>query len=382
MRKLRLLQRPPGDRGGGGLSSFQVPRSRFHVPTFQLLALGLIPFSRLDREPSGANTKTLVGCSPGTDRAERATGNIFDMKAFVFPGQGSQYPGMGKDLVDEFDEARQVFQEADEALGFSLSRLCFEGPQEQLRLTEKTQPAMLTVSIALLRILEKREQVPDFVAGHSVGEYAALVAAGGLDFQDAVRLVHQRGRFMQEAVSVGEGAMAAVMGLELTDIENICREAALGEVVSPANINSADQIVISGHYQAVERAIELARAQGARKVVTLPVSAPFHCQLMKPAEERLSQVMEEISFLDLKVPLVNNLEAREVKSAGEAREGLIRQVSSPVLWSESVERLVEAGVSNFLEVGPGKVLRALIRRIAPSVKVFSVGNREQVEAYV
>ena len=303
------------------------------------------------------------------------------MQAFVFPGQGSQYPGMGKDLADEFDEARQVFEEADEALGFSLSRLCFEGPEEQLRLTEKTQPAMLTVSIALLRILEKRERVPDFVAGHSVGEYAALVAAGGLDFQDAVRLVHQRGRFMQEAVPVGEGAMAAVMGLPLTDIENICQEAALGEVVSPANINSADQVVISGHCQAVERAIELARTRGARKVVTLPVSAPFHCQLMKPAEERLAKVREEISFQDLKVPLVNNLEAREVKGAREAREGLIRQVSSPVLWSESIERLVECGVLTFLEVGPGKVLRALIRRIAPSVKVFNVGNREQVEAY-
>ena len=186
---------------------------------------------------------------------------------------------------------------------------------------------------------------------------------------------------MQEAVPVGEGAMAAVMGLPLTDIENICQEAALGEVVSPANINSADQVVISGHCQAVERAIELARTRGARKVVTLPVSAPFHCQLMKPAEERLAKVMEEISFQDLKVPLVNNLEAREVKGAREAREGLIRQVSSPVLWSESIERLVECGVLTFLEVGPGKVLRALIRRIAPSVKVFNVGNREQVEAY-
>lgn len=303
------------------------------------------------------------------------------MQAFVFPGQGSQYPGMGQDLADEFDEARQVFDEADEALGFSLSRLCFEGPEEQLRLTEKTQPAMLAVSIALFRILEKRENVPDYVAGHSVGEYAALVAAGGLDFQDAVRLVHQRGRFMQEAVPVGEGAMAAVMGLELSDVKQICQEAALGEVVSPANINTADQIVISGHRRAVERAAALAQVRGARKVRSLPVSAPFHCGLMKPAQERLARVLEEITFQDLRVPLVNNLEAREVRDATGAREGLIGQVSSPVLWSESIERLVEAGVSTFVEVGPGRVLRGLIRRIAPSVKVYNVGNREQVESY-
>jgi [acyl-carrier-protein] S-malonyltransferase len=305
----------------------------------------------------------------------------FHMKAFVFPGQGSQYRGMGQDLADEFDEARQVFDEADEALGFSLSRLCFEGPEEKLRLTEITQPAMLAVSIALLRILEMRGNVADFVAGHSVGEYAALVAAGGLEFQDAVRLVHQRGRFMQEAVPVGEGAMAAVIGLELPDVNLICQEAALGEVVSPANINSADQIVISGHRQAVERATGLAQARGARKVLILPVSAPFHCELMKPAQERLAQVIEGVSFQDLRIPLVNNVEAREVKDAREAREGLIRQVSSPVLWSDSIERLVGAGVSTFVEVGPGKVLRGLIRRIAPSVKIFNVGNREQVEAY-
>ena len=223
--------------------------------------------------------------------------------------------------------------------------------------------------------------MPDYVAGHSVGEYAALVAAGGLDFQDAVRLVHQRGRFMQEAVPVGEGAMAAVMGLELSDVKQICQEAALGEVVSPANINTADQIVISGHRRAVERATALAQVRGARKVRSLPVSAPFHCGLMKPAQERLARVLEEITFQDLKVPLVNNLEAREVRDATGAREGLIGQVSSPVLWSESIERLVEAGVSTFVEVGPGRGLRGLIRRIAPSVKVYNVGNREQVESY-
>lgn len=291
------------------------------------------------------------------------------MQAFVFPGQGSQYPGMGKDLADKFDEARQVFEAADEALGFPLSQLCFEGPEEELRLTEQTQPAMLTVSIALFRILESQNDLPDFVAGHSVGEYAALVAAGGLDFQDAVRLVRQRGRFMQEAVPVGDGAMAAILGLNLSDVRDICREAALDDIVSPANINSADQIVISGHRQAVERAIELAKTRGARKALPLPVSAPFHCELMKPAEERLSRVIEKISFQDLRVPLINNVAARQVNQASAARAGLIQQVSSPVLWSDSIERLVELGVSNFVEVGPGKVLRGLIRRIAPSVTV-------------
>ncbi|MDA2935301.1 ACP S-malonyltransferase, partial [Acidobacteria bacterium AH-259-D05] len=299
----------------------------------------------------------------------------------VFPGQGSQYCGMGKDVANEFGEAREVFDQADEALGFPLSWLCFEGPEEQLRLTEKTQPAILTTSIALFRMLEKEGKLPDFVAGHSVGEYAALVVAGGLDFRDAVCLVHQRGRFMQEAVPVGEGAMAAILGLKLADIEEICREAAQKEVVSPANVNSPDQIVVSGHRRAVERAGDLARARGARRVFSLPVSAPFHCELMKPAEERLSKVIQTIPFQDLKIPLVNNLEAKEVTGGKEAREGLVKQVSSPVLWSDCIERLVRSGVSTFVEVGPGKVLRGLIRRIAPSVQALCIGNREQLEEY-
>ena len=303
------------------------------------------------------------------------------MQAFVFPGQGSQYCGMGRDVAEEFPEAHEVFDQADEALGFSLSRLCFEGPQEELRLTEITQPAILTTSIALFRILENQQKLPDFVAGHSVGEYSALVAASGLDFQDAVRLVRQRGRFMQDAMPVGEGAMAVVLGLELAEVEGICREAALKEVVSPANINSADQIVISGHRGAVERAGNLARARGARRVLSLTVSAPFHCELMKPAEGRLSEVIRHVPFRDLQIPLVNNLEAKKVTLGKEAREGLVKQVSSPVLWCECVERLVQAGVSTFVEVGPGQVLRGLIRRIAPSVQVFSIGNREQWEAY-
>ena len=303
------------------------------------------------------------------------------MVAFVFPGQGSQYPGMGRDVAQEFAEAGEVFAQADRVLGFSLSRLCFEGPEAELQLTEMTQPAVLATSIALFRILEKQQKLPDFVAGHSLGEYSALVAAGGLDFQDAVRLVRQRGRFMQEAVPVGEGAMAAVLGLKGPVIEDICREAAQSEVVSPANINSADQIVISGHRRAVERAGDLARQRGAQKVLSLPVSAPFHCELMKPAEERLAEVIGEIPFHDLKIPLVNNVRAQQVTRGEEAREGLVRQVTSAVLWFDCVKQLVRAGVSTFVEVGPGKVLKGLIRRIAPSVQTLSIENREQLEAY-
>ena len=262
-----------------------------------------------------------------------------------------------------------------------MSRVCFEGPEAELQLTETTQPAVLATSIALFRILEKQQRLPDFVAGHSLGEYSALVAAGGLDFQDAVRLVRQRGRFMQEAVPVGEGAMAAVLGLKGPVIEDICREVAQNEVVSPANINSADQIVISGHRRAVERAGDLARSRGARRVLSLPVSAPFHCELMKPAEERLAEVIQEIPFHDLKIPLVNNVRAQQVTRGEEAREGLVRQVTSAVLWCDCVKQLVRAGVSTFVEVGPGMVLKSLIRRIAPSVQTLSIGNREQLEAY-
>ena len=301
--------------------------------------------------------------------------------AFVFPGQGSQYSGMGKDVAAEFAEAGEVFAKADGALGFSLSRLCFEGSQDELQLTETTQPAVLTTSIALFRILEKQQKLPDFVAGHSLGEYSALVAAGGLDFKDAVRLVHQRGRFMQEAVPVGKGAMAAVLGLKKEVVERVCQEAAQGEVVSPANINSADQIVISGHRPAVERAGDLARQRGARKVLFLNVSAPFHCALMRPAEKRLSEVIQDIPFHDLKIPLVNNVEARKVTRGEEARQGLVKQVSAAVLWHDCVQQMVRAGVSTFVEVGPGKALKGLIQRIAPSVQTHSVENREQLEAY-
>jgi len=301
--------------------------------------------------------------------------------AFVFPGQGSQYSGMGRDVAAEFAEAGEVFAQADGALGFSLSRLCFEGSEDELQLTETTQPAVLATSVALFRILERQQILPDFVAGHSLGEYSALVAAGGLDFEDAVRLVHQRGRFMQEAVPVGEGAMAAVLGLKREVVESVCQEAAQGEVVSAANINSADQIVISGHRPAVERAGDLARQAGARKVLSLAVSAPFHCALMRPAQERLAEVIQDVAFHDLKIPLVNNVEARKVTRGEEARQGLVKQVSAAVLWCDCVQQMVRAGVSTFVEVGPGKALRGLIRKIAPSVQTHSIENREQLEAY-
>ncbi|RPJ86912.1 MAG: [acyl-carrier-protein] S-malonyltransferase [Acidobacteria bacterium] len=304
------------------------------------------------------------------------------MRAFVFPGQGSQYSGMGKDLVEVFPEAREVFQEADDRLGFPISRLCFEGPDDQLKLTEHTQPAILTASVAVFRILESRGKCPDFVAGHSLGEYSALVAAGSLAFRDAVGVVRQRGRFMQEAVPVGVGTMAAVIGLEYGALAAICEEAQQGQVVSPANINAPGQLVIAGHTAAVERASRLATDKGARKVVPLPVSAPFHCALMKPAEERLATELAAITFSDLRIPLVNNVDSCLIRTGAEARAGLIRQVSSAVRWVEDVERLVREGVTEFVEVGPGKVLSGLIRRIARDATVTQVGTVEEVQAYV
>jgi len=290
---------------------------------------------------------------------------------------------MGKDLVGAFPEARDVFREADDELGFPISRLCFEGPDDQLKLTEHTQPAILTVSVALFRILQARgKSMPEYVAGHSLGEYSALVAAGALAFKDAVRVVRQRGRFMQEAVPVGMGAMAAIIGLEYGPLAAICEEAGQGQVVSPANINAPGQLVIAGHAEAVERAGKLATQQGARKVVPLPVSAPFHCALMKPAEERLSVELAAIDFGDLRIPLVNNVDACVITRGPDARAGLVRQVSSAVRWVDDVERLVREGVTEFVEVGPGKVLSGLIRRIARDAAVTQVGTVEEVQAYV
>src|SRR5216684_1958582 len=273
--------------------------------------------------------------------------------AFLFPGQGSQYAGMGRTLAERFPAARAVFEEADEALGFSLSELCFNGPEDQLKLTENTQPALLTVSTAALRVLSENGVRQDYVAGHSLGEYSALVAAGSLAFADAVRLVRKRGQYMQQAVPAGVGAMAALLKLPEGKLEGVLAEAAQGEVITAANLNSPDQIVIAGHTAAVGRAIELAKTAGARKAVLLPVSAPFHCPLMKPAQERLAVDLNAAEFRDLSMPLVNNWQARAITTGAEARQGLYEQVPNPVRWFDSIRWLAAQGVTRCVEVGPG-----------------------------
>jgi [acyl-carrier-protein] S-malonyltransferase len=295
------------------------------------------------------------------------------MIAFVFPGQGSQYAGMGKDMADNFPAARQVFEEANDALGFDLATLCYNGPEDELKLTTNTQPAILTVSTAALRVLEQESGLcPAYVAGHSLGEYSALVAAGALSFADAVRTVRQRGAFMQEAVPVGVGAMAAILGLDTVELEAVCQEAAQGQVVSPANFNSPGQVVIAGHATAVERAIELAKAKGAKRAMPLPVSAPFHCSLMLPAGERLREVLAGIAVGPLRTPVVSNVEAAPNSDAGRVKELLVAQVSAPVRWDESVQKMAELGVERFIEIGPGKVLAGLIKRIAKGAAAQSV----------
>jgi [acyl-carrier-protein] S-malonyltransferase len=295
------------------------------------------------------------------------------MIAFVFPGQGSQYPGMGKDLAENFPVARQVFEEANDALGFDLAALCYNGPEDELKLTTNTQPAILTVSVAVLKVLEQESGLrPAYVAGHSLGEYSALVAAGSLTFADAVRTVRQRGAFMQEAVPVGVGAMAAILGLDPAELEAVCQEAAQGQVVSPANFNSPGQVVIAGHATAVERAIELAKTKGAKRAMPLPVSAPFHCALMVPAGERLREVLSRVAVGPLRAPVVTNVEAAPNSDAGRVRELLVAQVSAPVRWDESVQKMTELGVERFIEIGPGKVLAGLIKRIAKGAAAQSV----------
>ncbi len=302
--------------------------------------------------------------------------------AFVFPGQGSQQVGMGRALAEAFPESRQVFEEAGSALGFGLSRLCFEGPEAELQLTANTQPAILAASVAALRPLVARGARPAWVAGHSLGEYSALVAAGALSLADALRTVRRRGQYMQEAVPVGVGAMAAILGLDLPSIEEACRQAAEGEVVSPANVNSPGQVVIAGHAAAVDRASERCKAAGAKRAVRLPVSAPFHCALMKPAQDRLAPDLDRLAFRDPGVPLVNNVDARVVRDASSCRDGLVRQVSGAVRWQESVERLVREGVTTFVEVGPGKVLGGLVKKIARDARVLNVDSPESLEATV
>jgi len=291
--------------------------------------------------------------------------------AFVFPGQGSQKVGMGRALAEAFPESRQTLAAADEALGFPLSRLCFEGPESDLQLTANTQPAILAVSVAAFRALASRGIRPDRVAGHSLGEYSALVAAGALAFEDAVVAVRRRGEYMQEAVPVGEGAMAAILALDLAAVEEACRRAAQGRVVAPANINSPGQVVIAGHADAVKRAMEACQAAGARRAVLLPVSAPFHCALMEPAQERMAADLSRIPFRDPEIPLINNVDARMVRAAAECREGLVRQVSAPVRWQQSVEAMVKDGVTAFVEVGPGTVLTGLIKKISKGTEVLN-----------
>ena len=304
------------------------------------------------------------------------------MIAFVFPGQGSQAVGMGRALAEAFPEGREVFAEADAALAMALSKLCFEGPEADLQLTANTQPAILATSIAALRPLVARGVRPDRVAGHSLGEYSALVAAGSLSLADALRTVRRRGQYMQEAVPLGVGAMAAILGLDLPSIEAACREAAEGQVVSPANVNSPGQVVIAGHTEAVERASEKCKAKGAKRAVRLPVSAPFHCALMQPARDRLAPELEALAFRDPEPPLVNNVDAAVVRDAAACRSGLVRQVSGTVRWQEAVERLVQEGVTTFVEVGPGTVLSGLVKKIAKGARVLSVDSPETLEAAV
>jgi [acyl-carrier-protein] S-malonyltransferase len=294
--------------------------------------------------------------------------------AFLFPGQGSQFAGMGKSLADNFPEAARVFEEADQALGFAISKLCFEGPDDRLRLTENTQPALLTVSVAAHAVLKEKGIVADYVAGHSLGEYSALVAAGSLAFVDAVRLVRKRGQYMQAAVPAGVGAMAALLKMPLEKLEGILKEAAQGEVVTAANLNSPDQIVIAGNTSAVNRAVELAKAAGAKRAIILPVSAPFHCALMKPAQDQLKIDLDATEFRDLEMPLVNNWQAREILTGAEAREGLYQQVPNSVLWSDTIRLLASKGVTRFIEVGAGGVLTGLLRSIDPTLTGVKFGE--------
>jgi [acyl-carrier-protein] S-malonyltransferase len=294
--------------------------------------------------------------------------------AFLFPGQGSQAVGMGKELAEKLPVARQTFEEADEALGYELSKMCFEGPEDQLRLTEITQPAILTVSVAAWRALDERGMKAAFVAGHSLGEYSAHVAAGTIGFADAVRIVRNRGRYMQEAVLVGVGAMAAILGMDLEKVTAICSEAAQGEVCEPANINSAEQIVISGHKNAVERAAKLASDRGAKRAVLLPVSAPFHCSLMKPAQDRLEADLQSLQFQNPAVPVACNVDAELINDAERSRDALVRQVTGAVKWEQSMRLLIASGVQAFIEVGPGKVLCGLMRQIDRSKTCLNVSD--------
>jgi len=301
------------------------------------------------------------------------------MIAFLFPGQGSQAVGMGRDLAARYPVARETFEQADAALGFKLSELCFEGPEEKLKLTEITQPAILTVSVAALRVLREKGIAPAFAAGHSLGEYSAYVAAGTLSFEDAVRTVRQRGRYMQEAVPVGKGAMAAILGMPLEGLIQVCNEAAQGEICSAANINSPEQIVISGNTRAVERATELARHRGAKRAILLPVSAPFHCSLLQPAQDRMAQDLAQLQFHAMQIPVACNVDAQLVRTPEAARDALVRQVTGAVRWEPCVRLLIAQGVETFLEVGPGKVLCGLLRQIDRSKTCWNIEDEASLQ---
>jgi [acyl-carrier-protein] S-malonyltransferase len=303
--------------------------------------------------------------------------------AFVFPGQGSQYAGMGKDVAAAFPAARRVFDDIDAALGISISQLCFEGPEDQLKLTENTQPAILAVSSAIHAVLEERGATRrDVVAGHSLGEYSAIVSVGGLTPAEAAQIVRMRGRFMQEAVPVGTGGMAVLIGPAIEDVHAICEEAAEGEILAVANINAPGQIVIAGTKAAIDRALVIAKARGVRRALPLPVSAPFHCELMKPAEEQLKPLLEAAHFKDLWTSLVSNVDASPIGTPTAVRNALVRQVASPVRWVESVQKMVTMGVRRFVEIGPGNVLTGLIKRIDPSVELINVSDVPSIEKFV
>lgn len=299
--------------------------------------------------------------------------------AFLFPGQGSQFAGMGKSLSDRYPVARHIFEEADTVLGYKLSQICFEGPEEELKRTEVTQPALLTVSTAAVRVLNEHGFGVAFVAGHSLGEYSALVAAGVIQFADAIRLVQMRGRYMQEAVPEGAGAMAAILRLPEGKLDAVLAEAAQGEVVSAANLNSPDQTVISGHAAAVARAMTLALAAGAKRAIPLAVSAPFHCSLMLPAQKNLIPLLNETVFADPSIPVVNNWQAQVITSGADARRGLIEQIPNPVRWVQSIRQLKQRGVKRFVEVGPGSVLLGLCRNIEPGLQGTKFGEAQDIE---